>query len=399
MRRFLVEAVIDAIIALAVILLLSLISVGQPFPFGTASAPILGLRGAGVAGFVIWAGILVLVNRFARPVLVALTGRLLLRTMGAFVVVINALAIYIAGLPLADQDRHGRGADRHLDPVAALVYTVLSTVTDAILGLNRPDFAPEGQRSIWRLLESLPTPRRNVLIENLRLQQVYDAIYATALDIALERTPIGGVRRWFEKRVLGQEDSLAGDRVRLGSGCMLQRLGPTYVKIGQMAASRADLLPAEWITELSSSRAMQARSHGRTLARSSRSELGKPPDELFAIDRPRAVRRRVDRPGPPGDAPRRDPGRGQGPAAADRGQDEGRPRGHPGARHGRRAPVRDGPQDRRPRDGQRVRRGRPQGARLPQRGLPRQAAGGRHGPLPRGPYPARLRRALGRSAS
>ena len=75
MRRFLVEAVVDAIIALAVILVLSLISVGQPFPFGTSSAPILALRGAGVVGFVTWAAILVLVNRFARPVLVALTGR------------------------------------------------------------------------------------------------------------------------------------------------------------------------------------------------------------------------------------------------------------------------------------------------------------------------------------
>ena len=70
---------------------------------------------------------------------------------------------------------------------------------------------------MWRMLESLPTPRRNVIIENLRLQQVYDAIYADALDIALEETPIGSVRRWFERRVLGQTDTLAG-RDRSGAG-------------------------------------------------------------------------------------------------------------------------------------------------------------------------------------
>ena len=32
---------------------------------------------------------------------------------------------------------------------------------------------------------------------------------------------------------------------------MLQQLGPTYVKIGQMMASRSDLLPPEWVEELS----------------------------------------------------------------------------------------------------------------------------------------------------
>ena len=39
---------------------------------------------------------------------------------------------------------------------------------------------------MWTMLERLPTPRRNVIIENLRLQQVYEAIYQTSIDIALE---------------------------------------------------------------------------------------------------------------------------------------------------------------------------------------------------------------------
>ena len=282
MRRFLVEAVVDAIIALAVILVLSLISVGQPFPFGTSSAPILALRGAGVVGFVTWAAILVLVNRFARPVLVALTGRLLLRTLGVFVVVINAIALYIAGFLAPIKIATVAEPTVLWLLVAAAVYTVLSTLAGAVLGLNRPDFSPEGQRSMWRLLESLPTPRRNVLIENLRLQQVYEAIYANALDISLERTPIGGVRRWFEKRVLGQEDTLAGQSGPARVRVMLQRLGPTYVKIGQMAASRADLLPEEWITELAKLQSDAAPFPWADASQIIEAELGKPPDELFA---------------------------------------------------------------------------------------------------------------------
>ena len=78
-------------------------------------------------------------NRFARPVLVALTGRLLFSTMGFFVVIINAIAIWmtsiVAPIKIADV----------ADPtvlwviVAAALYTLLSTVMDAVLGLNRPD--------------------------------------------------------------------------------------------------------------------------------------------------------------------------------------------------------------------------------------------------------------------
>ncbi len=282
MRRFLVEAVVDAIIALGVILLLSLLSVGQPFPFGATSTPILALRGAGLVGFITWAAVLVLVNRFARPIIVALTGRVLLRTMGAFVVIINAIALWITSLIAPIK------IATVADPfvlwllIAATLYTVISTVLDAVLGLNRPSFAPEGQRSVWRILESLPTPRRNVFIENLRLQQVYDLIYATALDLTLDRTPVGGMRRWFERRVLGEEDTFAGEtgpeRIRL----MLQQLGPTYVKIGQMAASRADLLPAAWVTELSKLQSEAAPFSWEDATQMIQGELGKPPEELYA---------------------------------------------------------------------------------------------------------------------
>ena len=163
MRRFVVEVVIDALILLVIILVLGLISVNQPFPFGTGSAPIVALRGAGIVGFLIWAAVLVLVNRFARPVLVAFTGRLLFSTMGFFVVIINAIAFYItsfiAPVRIADV----------AEPallwviVGAALYTALSTVAGAVLGLNRPDLDVDRSRGIWGFLESLPTPRRNVM--------------------------------------------------------------------------------------------------------------------------------------------------------------------------------------------------------------------------------------------
>jgi ubiquinone biosynthesis protein len=282
MRRFIVEVVLDAFLLAVIILLLGLIEVAQPFPFGPSSAPIVQLRDAGLIGFVSWAAVLVLVNRFARPVLVALTGRLLFSTMGLFVVIINAIAIWLTSViaPI----KIGIVAE----PVAlwiivgAALYTALSTVMDALLGLNRPDLGSETSRRMWSFLESLPTPRRNAILENLRLQQVYNAIYTTSLDIALADTPVGDLRRWFDRRILGNEDTLAEatgpERIRE----MLQRLGPTYVKIGQMMASRSDVLPPEWITELSKLQSEAAPFGYDDVVAIVSKELGAPPEDLYA---------------------------------------------------------------------------------------------------------------------
>jgi ubiquinone biosynthesis protein len=282
MRRFFVEVVLDALLLLLIVLVLGFISVPQPFPFGTSSAPIVALRGAGLIGFLSWAAVLVLVNRFARPVLVALTGRLLFSTMGFFVVIINAIAIWITSViaPI----KIGTPAEPWIlwIIVAAALYTALSTVMDAVLGLNRPDLGADRSRGIWGFLESLPTPRRNAIIENLRLQQVYNAIYTTGLDIALSDTPIGGVRRWFARVVLGDKDDLVDASGPARIAAMLQQLGPTYVKIGQMMASRSDVLPVEWTDELSKLQSDDAPFAYDDVVAIITKELGSPPEVLYA---------------------------------------------------------------------------------------------------------------------
>jgi ubiquinone biosynthesis protein len=281
MRRFVIEATIDALILVVLIVVLSLIHVAQPFPFGPDEAPILELRGAGIGGFLVAGALLVLAQRFVRPVIVAFTGRLLLSTMGLFVVVINALVIWVAALIAPDLAVIASPQALWLVVVAAL-FTILSTLVDALLGLSRPQLATaDTSQRLWRFLESLPTPRRNLIIENLRLQQVYDAIYTTAMDSALARTPIGPLRAWFGRTVLGQEPltiETGPERFRH----LLQQLGPTYVKIGQMMASRSDVLPPDLIAELSKLQS-EAAPFGWSDARAIiEGELGRTPEELFA---------------------------------------------------------------------------------------------------------------------
>ena len=285
MRRFVVEAVINAVILLVIILVLSLFSVAQPFPFGPDSAPILQLRGAGVVAFLIAGAVLVLTMRFVRPIIVAFTGRLLLSTMGLFLVVVNAIVIWVASLFTPDVAHVAQPSLLWLIFFAAL-YTLLSTVVDALLGLNRPQLSATGSTAVWRFLESLPTPRRNLIIENLRLQQVYDAVYAVALDSALGQTPVAPLRAWFARRVLGEEDTLAGKNVAERARLLMQQLGPTYVKIGQMIASRGDALPPEIIEELSKLQSEAAPFPWEDARKVIQDELGRPPEDLFASIEP-----------------------------------------------------------------------------------------------------------------
>ena len=281
MRRFLIESVIDALVLFVVIVLMSIVTVPQPFPFGTGSAAILALRGAGLLAFLVAGAILVLAQHYVRPVIVAFTGRLLLSTMGLFLVVVNFIVIWVASLVAPDLAVIASPMVLWLLILAAL-YTLLTSVVDAALGMNRPHNISGGTERVWNLLESLPTPRRNIILENLRLQQIYDAVYAAALDQTLRGTPVGQFRIWFSRTVLREEDlyldATGPERFRL----LLQDLGPTYVKIGQMIASRGDALPADIISELSRLQSDAAPFSWDDAREVIKSELGREPDELFA---------------------------------------------------------------------------------------------------------------------
>ena len=111
MRRFLVQAAIDGLIAVAVMFVLSLIDITQPFPFGQDSAPIIQPVGDSILVYLVWGAIFALVNRVVRPALIAVFGRWIFSTLGLFVVVITALTIagHVTAVP--GPDRHpGRPA-------------------------------------------------------------------------------------------------------------------------------------------------------------------------------------------------------------------------------------------------------------------------------------------------
>jgi ubiquinone biosynthesis protein len=123
--------------------------------------------------------------------------------------------------------------------------------------------------------------------ERRRLMQIYEVFMRYGSDAVFDRGLTGNVRRalqgWFYSQPI---DPLSmPQRARL----MLEELGPTYVKFGQIVSSRADTLPSEWEDELA-----RLQSHVRAFPVDEvreviAGELGAPPEELFETFDPKPL--------------------------------------------------------------------------------------------------------------
>ena len=125
------------------------------------------------------------------------------------------------------------------------------------------------------------------LREDLRLQQVYNTLLRYGYDAALERTAyVGGFRHamqtWTWRLPKDWEEPSPAVKVRL----MLEELGPTYVKIGQIVSSQASVLPIEMATELSKLQDAVPPFPADQVRERVIEELGAPPEELYAAFEP-----------------------------------------------------------------------------------------------------------------
>jgi hypothetical protein len=81
--------------------------------------------------------------------------------------------------------------------LAGTILAIITAVLDVIFGVNRPLLGDiETGRSYWKLFERMPSGRRNRILENLRLQQVYDTIWRYSLEIVFEKSPLAPIREW-----------------------------------------------------------------------------------------------------------------------------------------------------------------------------------------------------------
>ncbi len=252
MRRFIAQVIVNTLTILIVLLIFSLIKVDNTDPFTGLrfAGPALALGTYPLATLLFMALFVALVGVFVRPIILVLTGRLLLRSMGLILIVVNVALVAVAGW-LAPGEFVVAQPTWFWGTLIAVVFTLISSVIQIVVGIDRPQIdVSDRQRAIWRLLDRLPTPRRSKLVENLRLIQVYNTVASFGLEIGLESTPVAVIRDRFQKLIGGMNRELAALSTPAKVRVMLQQLGPTYVKIGQMISSRAEALPDAWQEEL-----------------------------------------------------------------------------------------------------------------------------------------------------
>jgi ubiquinone biosynthesis protein len=242
----------------------------------------IGLIGHLIVGF-----IFSVVVAFVQPAIVMFTGRLLISTMGLFLVLLNVILFIITlwVAPFAITVVGWPGLQGLITvSVAAILISVGNAVLTALLGVNVPRVTEDGTTRDfpWRIIEKLPFARTSFLVENIRLMQVYNTIWGYGLEILFGESAVFNVGRWVQHHVLKRNDPLAGLSTPAKVRLMLQELGPTYVKIGQIASSRSELLPPEWVTELSKLQSSARPFPYEEVRATIIEELGAPPEELFA---------------------------------------------------------------------------------------------------------------------
>ena len=222
-----------------------------------------------------------LINAWIRPLVLFVTGTLVIWTMGLFTFVINGLMFYLLSILTPNLMIINSPAVLWVI-LAGAIMGVVVTVLEAIFGLDSPVIDNSGKSKFyWRWLGLLPKGRRNRIVENIRLKQVYDIIRRYSIDILVGATPLAGFRRYMQRALYPSKRVLAEESPPKAVRLMLQDLGPTYVKLGQMIASRSEILPEEWEQELSKLQSEVDPFPYEEARRIITEELGSPPEAIY----------------------------------------------------------------------------------------------------------------------
>lgn len=121
------------------------------------------------------------------------------------------------------------------------------------------------------------------LRENLRLQQVYNVFLRYGLDIAFERFPtVAALRQSMQRWVWNLPENMESPSLPVKVRLMIEELGPTYVKVGQIVSSQASVIPAEWEEQLAKLQSNVPPFPSDQVREIIIDQLGAPPEELYA---------------------------------------------------------------------------------------------------------------------
>ena len=122
----------------------------------------------------------------------------------------------------------------------------------------------------------------DTLNENRRMQQIYGAVLHYAADTVVDATALGVPRRRMQKWIYKLDEVPPKLSTPVRTRLLLEGLGPTYVKLGQIVSSQASTLPDEWKVELDRLQNEVPPVPYELARQVVIDELGAPPEELFA---------------------------------------------------------------------------------------------------------------------
>lgn len=118
--------------------------------------------------------------------------------------------------------------------------------------------------------------------ENLRIQQIYSALLHYGAESLVDSSVIGRPRRRLQRWIYQLPEPIPEIAPATRTRILLEDLGPTYVKMGQIVSSQVNVLPDDWKVELDRLQNEVPTFPYETARQIIIDELGAPPEELYA---------------------------------------------------------------------------------------------------------------------
>ena len=122
----------------------------------------------------------------------------------------------------------------------------------------------------------------DTISENLRLQQIYSTLGSFTAETLLDDSPLARPRRRMQQWVHRLPEPVPDYSLAVRTRILLEGLGPTYVKMGQIVSSQVNVLPDDWRVELDRLQNEVPTFPYSTVREIVIDELGAPPEELYA---------------------------------------------------------------------------------------------------------------------
>ncbi len=118
--------------------------------------------------------------------------------------------------------------------------------------------------------------------ENLRLQQIYSALVGYGAESVVDNSVLGPSRRRMQRWVYQLPEPIPELSPATRTRILLEELGPTYVKMGQIVSSQVNVLPDDWGVELDRLQNEVPTFPFETARALVEAELGAPLEDLYA---------------------------------------------------------------------------------------------------------------------